>query len=245
MSLLVLGATSRIAGAIAERFAARGHALVLAGRHPAALRELAAHYAAKYAVDVATAPFDAANPESHPAFWRDVLRIMPEVNYVLLAFGTLGDPERWLREPRAATHLIDVNLTGAISILTLVGEHFRQRGGGTIIGISSVAGDRGRAKNYVYGAAKAGLTTYLSGLRQSLYHAGVHVLTVKPGFVDTPMSDGIDVPAALLADVESVADDVWRALKHRRAVVYTPWFWRPVMALIRAIPESWFARMRF
>ncbi len=144
-----------------------------------------------------------------------------------------------------ARQMIDVNFTSAVSILGCLADYFRGRRSGVIAAISSVAGDRGRQSNFIYGATKAGLTVYLAGLRNRLHPLGVHVLTIKPGFVATAMTVGrVNPNSPLMATPERVAADIDRALRRRRDVLYTPWFWRWVMLIIRAVPERLFKRLK-
>ena len=141
--------------------------------------------------------------------------------------------------------MIDVNFTGAVSLLGLAAEHLAARGGGFICALSSVAGDRGRQSNFIYGSTKAALTTYLQGLRNRLFSKGVAVITIKPGFVDTAMTWGLLNPRSpLTANPDRVAAIIDRAILDRRNVVYVPWFWRIIMAIIKAIPEPIFKRMK-
>jgi short-subunit dehydrogenase len=164
---------------------------------------------------------------------------------VILCHGYMVDQARAQADFSEAQRTIDVNLTSAISLLERLAVYFGQRGAGVIAGISSVAGDRGRQSNYIYGAAKAGFSTYLQGLRNRLFSVGVHVLTVKPGFFATAMTDGLVNPnSPLLATPDQVARDVDRALRRRQNVVYTRWFWRPIMFVIRSIPEPVFKRLK-
>ena len=139
---------------------------------------------------------------------------------------------------------METNYTGAVSILEIVASDFEARGHGFIIGFSSVAGERGRQSNYIYGSAKGGLTVYLSGLRNRLARRGVHVMTVLPGFVRSRMTEGMDLPERLTATPEEVAEDVYRAYRRKKDILYTMWFWRWIMIVIRSIPESMFKRLR-
>ena len=145
----------------------------------------------------------------------------------------------------AARHMIDVNFTSTVSILSLAANYLEERKTGFIGIISSVAGDRGRQSNYTYGATKAALSAYAQGLRNRLCKSGVHVLTIKPGFVATRMTTGLlDPNSPMVAKPETIANDIVKALTRRRPVVYTPWFWRYIMLLICAIPERIFQRMK-
>ena len=184
---------------------------------------------------------DALDVDGHAAALRPALT--RDLRGVVLAIGYLGDQRRAETDPAEARRILDTNLTGCVSLLTVVAAHLATSGGGFVCALSSVAGDRGRQSNYVYGAAKAGLTTYLGGLRNRYARDGVRVLTVKAGVVDTRMSAGMP-GAGLAASPERVARSVVRAITGGREVVYVPWFWRGIMLVIRAIPERVFKRLR-
>ncbi|MBQ9104764.1 MAG: SDR family NAD(P)-dependent oxidoreductase, partial [Mailhella sp.] len=163
---------------------------------------------------------------------------------VLCAVGLLGDQLEARHNAEAADAILRANFTGLVPLLSLAANTFERRGSGLIIGISSVAGDRGRASNYLYGSAKAGFTAFLSGLRARLSHSGVQVLTVKPGLVDTPMIQGRPLPHFLVASPELVARDIAKAVQRGRAVLYTPWYWRGIMFAVQNMPERLFARLK-
>ncbi|MCI5178285.1 MAG: SDR family NAD(P)-dependent oxidoreductase [Candidatus Electrothrix sp. AW3_4] len=154
--------------------------------------------------------------------------------------GTSGKAQSSFSE---AQQIIDTNYTGIVSLLNIIADDFEQRKTGFIVGISSVAGDRGRASNYVYGSAKAAFTAYLAGLRNRLHETGVQVLTVKPGFVATKMTAGMDLPARLTAQPEEVAEDIYTAQQKGKNVLYTKWMWKWVMMVIKSIPEWKFKRL--
>ena len=162
---------------------------------------------------------------------------------VVCVFGYMGDQLLARTDFDEVRKTIDVNYTGAVSILNVVADDFESRGQGAIIGISSVAGDRGRQSNYMYGSAKAGFTAYLSGLRNRLEKAGVHVMTVKPGFCRTKMTESLELPAALTAEPEQVASAIFNGLKDKRNVIYTRWMWRWIMLVIKCIPEFIFKKL--
>lgn len=241
-SVLILGATSAIARATAAAFAARGGALYLASRDADELQRIAADLHLRYGVEVHHGLFDAAATETHEAFFQTVLAIMPELSGVVLAFGYLGDQQA-ARNFKVGEKVIAGNFTGAASILSLCADYFEPLKRGFIIGISSVAGDRGRQSNYVYGAAKGALSLYLQGLRNRLYASGVRVITVKPGFVDTAMTYGLP-GLFLVASPQSVAERIVASLGKSADVVYLPWFWRYIMLIIKHIPEPVFKRMK-
>jgi len=223
--VLVLGANSAIARAACQELARRGHPLVLAGRNLEELEQSAADLRDRYGKTVAVEAFDAAQTDGHADMIHRVDQAAEGLQGVLLAFGYLGDPVAAAVQFDEAATIIDANFTGAVSILTHCAEVLKTRPGGFIIGISSVAADRGRQSNYVYGAAKAGLETFLSGLRNRLHRHGVRVITVKPGFVDTPMTAGRARPL-FVASPQEVGRRVIEALDGSADVIYTPWFKR-------------------
>ncbi len=238
---LILGATSDIALALAAELARAGHDLLLAARDPARLEEDAQDLRVRFGRKVAITPaFDAEALDSHAA-WIEALPALPDL--AALVFGHLGDEEKALGDPAERARIANVNYTGAVAVADELAVRMAARGSGTLVGISSVAGDRGRGSNLHYGSAKAGFTAFLSGLRNRFRASGVKVVTVKPGFVATRMTEGMDLPARLTATPEKVARDIVRAIP-QRDVVYTPWFWRCIMLVIRLVPEPVFKRLK-
>jgi decaprenylphospho-beta-D-erythro-pentofuranosid-2-ulose 2-reductase len=241
-AVLILGATSSIARATATAFAARGDALYLASRDLDELRRIAADLHLRYGVEVRYGLFDAEALASHEAFFKSVIEEMPKLSGVVLAFGYLGDPIA-ARDFKVGAKVIAANFTGAASILSHCANYFETLQKGFIIGIASVAGDRGRQSNYVYGAAKGALSLYLQGLRNRLYASGVRVITVKPGFVDTAMTYGLP-GLFLVASPQDIGERIVATLGKSADVVYLPWFWRYIMLIIKHIPEPIFKRMK-
>ena len=239
--VLILGARSDIGRAVAHAFAADGHPVQLAARAPADLDADARDIALRHGVAVTVHAFDALAIDGHAAF-VDGLPELPRI--AVCAVGLMGRQEENARDPAAAALVLRSNFEGPASILAELANRFEARGSGTLVGISSVAGERGRATNYVYGAAKAGFTAFLSGLRNRLARRGVHVVTVLPGFVATRMTEGMDLPARLTAQPEEVARAIVRAVARRRDVIYVRPIWRLVMAVIRSIPERLFKEMK-
>jgi short-subunit dehydrogenase len=239
-NVLILGATSDIAQAIARKYAAEGWSITLAARQEEMLGSVASDLKVRSEVNAMTALFDAVDFDSHAAFYNS-LPVKPDA--VIAVFGYMGDQTEARNNFEEARKTIDVNYTGMVSILSIVADDFEARGSGDIIGISSVAGDRGRQSNYIYGSAKAGLTAYLSGLRNRLAKKGVHVMTVKPGFCRTKMTEHLNLPGPLTAEPEQGADAVYRGVEKRRNVVYTLWMWRWIMLIVRHIPECIFKKM--
>ncbi len=243
-TLLVVGATSGIAQVLCRQLAERGYGLVIAGRDPAALSRLAADVEVRSQREVRTVPFDALDSSQCAALLsRACEETDAGLGGVVVCHGTLP-PEAEPVSSSVVERVFQVNLVSAAIILEQAADYFGRRGGGVIVGLSSVAGDRGRQSNYLYGASKAGLTAFLSGLRNRLSSRGVAVITVKPGFVDTPMIHGRRPPPSLLvASPERVAADIVRAIERRSDVVYVPWYWRGVMAVIKSLPEWLFKRL--
>lgn len=242
-AVLILGATSAIARGCAAAFAGRGYALYLAGRDRDELKRLAADLRIRFSVRVETGRIDASAIKSHGAFIDQVIATMGELTGAVSAIGALGDPGADAGDALAVTRAIDINFSGPASLLTHCADHLERQGKGFIVGITSVAGDRGRQSNYPYGAAKGGLSLFLQGLRNRLYPSGVRVLTIKPGFVDTAMTFGLP-GMFLVADPAQVGQRIARAVNGRADVVYVPWFWRYIMWIIRTVPEALFKRLK-
>lgn len=230
--LLVLGSNSDMAIATARHYAKFGWSVYLASRDAESAQKEADHLAVRYGVKAKVLKFDATDFASHAPFYA---ALEPKPEGVVLAFGTMaGD----------APQIIGVNLTGAANVLETIAADFEARKSGFIVGISSVAGDRGRASNYLYGCAKAGLSAYLSGLRHRLFKSGVVVLTVKPGFTATKMTAGMDLPAKLTASPDEVAEAIYRGVLHRKNVIYVKPVWRLIMLIIIHLPEFIFKKTK-
>lgn len=239
--VLVLGGASDIGLAIARRFAQEGRPVQLAARRPEELETAKADIEVRYAVPVTLHAFDALAIHAHAHFFES-LPATPDV--VVCVVGLLGEQRRNETDLEAAVQVMRSNYEGPAAALSVAANLLEARGSGTIIGVSSVAGDRGRATNYVYGSAKAGFTAFLSGLRNRLAGKGVHVMTVKPGFVATRMTEGMKLAPALTASPEAVAETVYAAFLKKKDVVYAKPVWRAVMGVIQAIPERIFKRLR-
>lgn len=238
--LLLLGGTSDMGIAIARTFAAQGHAIALAARDPQRLERDVADLTVRYGVPVTVHALDVLDEDGHAAF-LDGLPWLPDI--AVCVVGLLGDQGAAETDMAQARLIMRSNYEGPALLLGALATRFQQRGRGTLIGVSSVAGERGRASNYVYGSAKAGFTAFLSGLRNRLSRHGVQVITVKPGFVRTRMIDGMRTPGPLTAQPAEVGAAIYQAWRKGRDEIYVRPVWRLVMGVIRAIPESIFKRL--
>ncbi len=242
-NIFVFGATSAIAEATARLFAADGDKLFLVARDAAKLQAVADDIRVRGAALVVTAVSDAGDFDRHGALVDEAYQCLGGLDTAIIAHGTLADQKECETSFQSLRREFEINALSVMSLLTHLANRFQRQGFGTIGVISSVAGDRGRQSNYVYGAAKAAVTVFLQGLRNRLFRTGVHVLTIKPGFVDTPMT--AHIPKGLLwVAPRTVAVDIHKAIQKKKTVVYVPWFWRPIMRLICVIPERIFRRMQ-
>lgn len=239
-TMLILGGTSDIGRATARAFASNGWNVMLAGRDVDALEREADDLRARSGVAAVSHRFDILDTASFEGF-LDSLGPLPDV--VVSVVGFLGEQRRAEVDLEHAALIMRSNYEGPALILGLFATRFLANGRGTIVGVSSVAGDRGRASNYVYGSAKAGFTACLSGLRNSMAKRGVHVVTVKPGFVRTRMTEGMRLPNVLTVDPPLVGAAIYRAVVNRSDVIYVARVWRPLMSIIRNIPEFFFKRL--
>jgi len=238
--ILIVGAKSDIAKATAREYAKQGYDLYLAARNIGELEAFAKDINIRTKQTVKIIELDILDYESHQQFYEG---IKEKPLGVITAVGYLGEQEKAQSDFTEAQKIIDTNYTGVVSLLNIIADDFEKRKSGFIVGISSVAGDRGRKSNYIYGSAKAALTAYLSGLRNRLHDAQVQVLTVKPGFVATKMTEDMDLPEKLTAQPEEVAEDIYKAQQKGKNVLYTKWVWKWVMLIIRNIPEWKFKGM--
>lgn len=235
--ILIIGATSAIAEATARLFAADGDRLFLAARSADKLQAVAGDLRMRGADRVESSVFDALDYEQHESLVERAANALGRLDTVLVAHGSLPDQEACQASAADTRRAFEVNALSVISLLTPIANRLEAQRRGTIVVISSVAGDRGRQSNYVYGAAKGCLNVFLEGLAHRLSRSGVDVITLKPGFVDTPMTAAFD-KGALWASPQDVASDIHRAVARGRRVVYTPWFWRWIMLVIRVLPTA-------
>lgn len=244
--VVIVGATSRIAECCARLYAAEGASLLLAGRNASRLTALAQDLQVRAGgrLQVKCCRFDAADPDAPAALLMEALSCLGGIDLLLVAHGYLPDQAAAQSDLKLCHAVLETNGVSACLVAEAFAGHFEQRRSGCIAVIGSVAGDRGRQSNYIYGAAKGLIEIYLQGLRNRLHRAGVVVLLIKPGPTETPMTSDLGRRGTSLASPEQVARDIVRAIESRRRLLYTPAKWRLIMAVIRAIPESIFVRLR-
>lgn len=240
-SWIILGATSSMARAMARRLANKGASLYLCGRDMGDLTATAADCLARGAPVAEALHFDARDTATFAPILERATSEGATINCAVFV-GSMPEQSAIDAEPKLIAGVIIDSHTGPATFLQMLAPHIEERGAGTIIGVGSVAGDRGRIGNYVYGSAKAGFATYLSGLRNRLTRAGGHVVTVKPGFVDTAMTWGIE-GMFLVASPDDVARDILTAVDKKKNVIYTPFFWRYIMVIIQQVPEFIFKKL--
>jgi len=240
--ILIIGATSAIAEACAKRFAAQGHSLFLLARNTERLESLAQDLRVRGAKAVHCATFEANALDSHPALLEQVKTELNGLDRVLIAHGTLSDQQACEQSVELTLQELQTNALSIIALLTRLAGYFEEQRHGCIAVIGSVAGDRGRQSNYIYGTAKGALSIFLQGLRNRLQKSDVQVLTIKPGFVDTPMTASFP-KGPLWASPEKVALDIDKAIEKKKDVLYTPGFWLLIMLIIKSVPERLFKHL--
>lgn len=238
---IVFGATAAMARALVRRLAGRGAELVLVGRNAARLADVAADARLRGASAVHVEVADLDDVAGHEALVARCFAALPATAVVLVQ-GALAASDACEADPALAGRMLQSNLVGPALLAQRAALQLAARGGGVLVGVSSVAGDRGRQSNYAYGAAKGGFSIFLAGLRNRLFRRGVHVVTVKPGFVDSPMTAAIP-KNALFVGPDAVAQAIERAVARRADVAYVPGFWRGIMLVIRHVPEAIFKRL--
>lgn len=242
-NVLIIGATSAIAAETAKLFARDGAGLMLAGRDEAKLQALADDLMVRGASRVVTFTLDVNDFDYHKALMETLQEAFSSLDAVLIAHGSLPDQPRTEQDVPYALNHFNTNAVSVIALLIRLGQYFEAQKQGSIAVISSVAGDRGRPSNYLYGSAKAAVSAFLSGLRGRLHKSGVQVLTIKPGFVDTPMTAHLP-KNFLFVGPEKIAKGVKVAMiNQRKDNVYLPWFWKPIMLIVKLLPEYVFKRI--
>lgn len=238
---IILGGTSTMARHFARQAAERHEGVILCGRNIDDMNITATDCSARGAPLAEVIGFDARKPETFEPILKRAEAIEGPVSAAVFV-GSMPDQEKIDEDPSLVDGVIIDSHTGPARFLTALAPLLERRGAGTVVGVGSVAGDRGRIGNYVYGSAKAGFHAYLGGLRNRLGRSGVHVLTVKPGPVDTAMTQGMD-GLPFLAQPEDVVRDIFKAVDRKRNVLYTPIVWWPIMTIIKLIPEAVFKKM--
>jgi decaprenylphospho-beta-D-erythro-pentofuranosid-2-ulose 2-reductase len=238
---IILGASSDIGVALAKVMAEKGINLILASRNVDRLNPLKSSLILKHSVSIDLLEFDATDYKSHQDFIADLPN---SCDLAVCMFGYLGDQKLASENWEESMKIIETNFTGAVSTLNRIAEKWIPLKRGMIVGVSSVAGERGRGSNYLYGSAKAGFTTYLDGLRNMLFQHSIHVLTVKPGFVATKMTSHLELPAKLTSSPEQVAQAIMKATEKKKDSIYVSkvWFW--IMLIIKTIPEGIFKKLK-
>jgi decaprenylphospho-beta-D-erythro-pentofuranosid-2-ulose 2-reductase len=242
--ILVLGATSGIAEACCRLWAERGDSLFLVARNPDRLAAVASDMLTRGAAHVDSAVANLDNTSAHPELLAHGINALAGLDIAFLALGVLGDQAQAERGFPGADEILHTNFVSPVSLLTWLGNYCAQRHSGTLAVLSSVAGDRGRKSNYVYGSSKAGLSAFLAGLRNRIDREGVRVITIKPGPVKTAMTEGMKGSEGF-ADVEMVAATIVKAIDAGPDVLYVPGKWRIIMAVVRAVPEWLFKKLNF
>lgn len=238
--VLIVGAKSDIAKELARTYAKNGYDLYLAARDIKSLEKLKTDLMLRSDVKVLLKELDLLAYDSHEEFYNS---LEEKPLGVVMAAGYMAEQKDCEVDWNKTFNTINVNYTGTVSLLNIIANDFEKEKRGFIVGISSVAGDRGRKANYIYGSTKAAFSAYLSGLRNRLFESSVQVLTVKPGFVNTKMTEGMELPSKLLAQPEEVAEDIFNAQQKGKDVVYTKSIWRLIMLVIKHIPEFMFKKM--
>lgn len=241
--IFVLGGASSIGHETCRLWASEGAKMFLVDRDAARLDACAQDLRARGAAAVECASLDLTDTSRHADLFESAEKFLGGIDVVFFAYGILGDQSAGAASYEETRRMLDINLLSPIALLTLAANKLESGGSGVIAAISSVAGDRGRQSNYIYGTAKGGLSIFLQGLRNRLAAKGVHVLTIKPGFVDTPMTAAFK-KGPLFVGPSVIARGIVRAVEKRRNVVYLPWFWLPIMLVIRHIPEAIFKKLK-
>ena len=241
-NILVLGATSSIAKHTTRLFAADEHSLYLVARNEDKLASMKQDMLVRGAAEVNYESLDLADNSKHQEMIQRATDSMGTIDTVFIAYGTLADQKESAANYENTLKELQINCLSVISLLTILANQLEQQGSGSIAVISSPSGDRGRQSNYIYGTAKGALTIFLQGLRNRLSKSNVHVLTIKPGFVDTPMTKDFK-KGFLWVNPEDISKGIYNAIKKKREVVYLPFFWRYIMLIIKSIPEKLFKHL--
>jgi len=244
LKILIVGATSAIAAACAKRWASQNAQFFLVGRNAQKLKQTDNDLRARSVGSMKTFILDLNQFSEHPKMLDACYEFLGQIDIALIAHGSLPDQKKCDQDVELALNEFSSNALSVISLLILLANRMEKQRSGTIAVISSVAGERGRYSNYLYGTAKAAVSTFCEGLRARLFHSNVHVLTIKPGFVDTPMTRELQLPKMLVATPEKVAKEIVTAVKRKKNTLYTPCFWAPLMFFVKSIPNSLFKKLK-
>ena len=241
--ILIYGATSAMAVEFAKCFAKERASFFLVSRSEEKAQAVADDLRVRGAAQAEARSLDFGDFAAHEAVWKSALTTLGHIDVVLVAHGEMGDQTEGQNDYQHAEEVLKTNFLSVVSLVTPIANHFEKEGKGTIAVIASVAGDRGRQSNYIYGTAKGAVTTFLQGLRNRLHPSGVQVITIKPGFVATPMTAHLD-QGPLFASPEKVGAGIYDAVKSGKNEVYLPGYWRLIMSVIKGIPEPIFKRLK-
>ena len=240
-TVLILGGNSDVGKSLAKDFGKLGSNLILTSRKEGQLDSFKSDLEIRNEINCDVELFDVLDFNSHESFYNN-LKKKPDI--VISCIGYLDNQEKSENSFEESLRSIQTNFTGLVSILNVVSNDFEIRKSGIIIGISSVAGDRGRGSNYIYGSSKSAFTSYLSGLRNRLNESGVSVITVKPGFINTKMTSHLNLPKILTSSPDNISNDIINSIKKKKSIIYTKWFWKCIMLIIKFIPESIFKKLK-
>jgi decaprenylphospho-beta-D-erythro-pentofuranosid-2-ulose 2-reductase len=239
-TVLILGGNSDVGKSLAKDFGRLGSNLILTSRKEGQLDSFKSDLEIRNEINCDVELLDVSDFKSHDSFYRN-LKTKPDI--VITCIGYLDNQEDSQNDFQESIMSIQTNFTGLVSILNIISNDFEKREKGVIVGISSVAGDRGRGSNYIYGSSKSGFTSYLSGLRNRLNKSSVKVITVKPGFIKTKMTSHLNLPKLLTASPDDISKDIINSIKKNKSIIYTKWFWKWIMTIINLIPERVFKSM--
>lgn len=239
-TVLILGGNSDVGKSLAKDLTKLGSNLILTSRKKGQLDSLKSDLEIRNGINCDIELFDVLDFYSHESFYNS-LKKKPDI--VISCIGYLDNQKVSQNDFEESIKSIQTNFLGLVCILNIISNDFEKRGKGVIVGISSVAGDRGRGSNYIYGSSKSGFTSYLSGLRNRLNKSGVKVITIKPGFIKTKMTSHLDLPKILTVTPEDISKDLINSIRKKKNIVYTKWFWKWIMSIIRSIPETIFKKL--